>query len=62
VLVVQVDNFSVQLAPWSEPGPAQNEQRERARETFVDPLLDPSTYPGGRVPGFTREGDEEPQA
>lgn len=59
MLAVQVEQFSVQLAPWTEPPPVGGapivEQVQHS-----DPLKDPSTYPGGVVPGFTRE-DEEPQ-
>lgn len=55
VLVVQVDGFSAQLAPWTEPG---QPDRSVAEPTYSDPLLDPSTYPGGRVPGFEREPHE----
>ncbi len=55
VLVVQVGDFSAQLAPWTEDAPAST-TRDAERE-YSDPLHDPSTYPGGRVPGFDRPDD-----
>jgi hypothetical protein len=55
VLVVQVGEFSAQLAPWNDPG---QPDRSPAEQTYSDPLLDPATYPGGRVPGFEREPSE----
>lgn len=55
VLVVTVDGFSVQLAPWADPG---QPDRSVAEPTYADPLSDPATYPGGRVPGFEREPHE----
>lgn len=56
VLVVQVDGFSAQFAPWHDPGVPERERT--TAEQYSDPLLDPATYPGGRVPGFERESDE----
>jgi hypothetical protein len=57
VLVVQVDNFSVQLVPWSEPPPPATAAVEEG--PFIDPLEDPATYQNGRVPGFTRDEDSD---
>lgn len=56
VLAVQVDNFSVQLAPYSEPSPIAIGGPE-TEIAHSDPLRDPATYADGRVPGFTREED-----
>lgn len=57
VLAVQVDNFSVQLAPYSEPDPVADRPGPVEVEMHSDPLRDPATYADGRVPGFTREED-----
>lgn len=58
VTAVQVDNFSVRLAPWSEPAPTERPGDED-EGPFVDPLQDPATYQRGAVPGFVREPDDE---
>jgi hypothetical protein len=58
VLVVTVDGFSAQLAPWNPP--TQPERPTAAEPTYSDPLLDPATYPGGRVPGFERDNEGDP--
>jgi len=55
VLVVQVDGFSAQLAPWVDP---VIPGRAQVVEQYADPLNDPATYPSGRVPGFEREPNE----
>lgn len=56
VLVVAIDGFSAQLAPWSAP--SQPERPAAPEPTYSDPLYDPATYPGGRVPGFDLDDDK----
>ena len=55
VTSLTIDGFSVQLA---KPTPAATAEPAKPRaKQHVGPLLDPATYPGGRVPGFTREDE-----
>lgn len=56
VTSLSIDGFAVTLAP-PPPVPANVPKPEESPRQHIDPLRDPSTYPGGRVPGFTREGE-----
>lgn len=58
VTSLTIDNFSVTLAPPAPPVHPQPKP-EPVAQSHINPLRDASTYPGGRVPGFTRE-DEIP--
>ncbi|MGE5802953.1 MAG: hypothetical protein ACM358_11925 [Gemmatimonadota bacterium] len=53
---LSIDGFSVTLSP--PPPPAPNVKPEPIAKSHIDPLRDPSTYPGGKVPGFTRDEDK----
>jgi hypothetical protein len=58
VTSLRVGDIEATLAP----PPAKPENLPKARapaRQHIDPLRDPSTYPGGRVPGFTRDEDQE---
>lgn len=55
VTSLTVDGLSVTLS--APPPKAPNVKPEPIAKSHIDPLRDPSTYPGGRVPGYTR--DEE---
>lgn len=52
--------LSITLAPPTGPTDLRGLQMPDTDEgagpppTHIDPMQDPSTYPGGRVPGFTR--------
>ena len=41
-------------APTVTPAPAKAAPRQH-----IDPMRDPSTYPTGKVPGFTRDEDRD---
>lgn len=56
-----VDGLSVALVAPPPPPAAPlvlPKPTERPKQ-HIDPLKDTSTYPGGRIPGFTRD-DEDP--
>jgi hypothetical protein len=54
VTSVSIEGLSATLAPPPPAaGPAPKPQPPAKRH--IDPMRDASTYPGGRVPGFTRE-------
>lgn len=55
VTSVSTPGFSITLAP--PPPPAAVVPPPPPAKVFTDPLSDPSTFPGGRVPGFRREGE-----
>ncbi len=55
VLTVAVGGVAFTLAPNVEPPPDEKKQQVTEPDWGMDPLNDPSTYVGGRVPGFTRE-------
>ena len=48
--------FAITLGP-PAPSPGSAPKPEEMPWQHIDPLRDPSTYPGGRVPGFTREDE-----
>ncbi len=55
---LSIDGFAVTLAPPAPQEPDGEVPKAAASPPpHINPLKDPSTYPGGRVPGFTREGD-----
>lgn len=55
VTELEIDGFAVKL---SAPPPAATPVAKAAPvRQHVDPLQDPSTYAGGRVPGYTRDDD-----
>lgn len=57
---LQIDGLSVSLAPSvPEKRDIAPPKPDAIQPTHIDPLRDASTYPGGRIPGFTRE-DEIP--
>ena len=41
------------------PAPPQQIEKRPAPRDHVDPMRDPSTYVGGKVPGFTRDEDRD---
>lgn len=55
---VALEGLSVSLA---DSVPSKDDNRaptpDKIQPTHIDPLRDASTYPGGRIPGFTREED-----
>lgn len=57
-----IDGVSVTLA--RPPAPVSTDAKPAAKPNppprqHIDPLRDPSTYPTGKVPGFTRDEDRE---
>jgi len=54
VTSVQIEGLSATLSPPPAPPPL-NAKPQPVAKPHIDPMRDPSTYPGGRVPGFTRE-------
>lgn len=54
VTSVSIDGLSATLAP-PPPAPAVAPRAQPPAKRHIDPMRDASTYPGGRVPGFTRE-------
>lgn len=40
------------------PAPASIAPPKPIARQHIDPMRDPSTYPGGKVPGFTRDEDK----
>lgn len=57
VTSLRVGDFEATLAPPPAAPAALPKSRVPARQ-HIDPLRDPSTYTGGRVPGFTRDEDK----
>lgn len=58
---VELDGMAFTLLPYHEP-PASVTERTEMDVEESDPLLDPATFglaPGSRLPGFTREDEEE---
>lgn len=53
VTSLSIEGLSATLAPPAPP-PAVVKPQPIAR-SHMNPMLDASTYPGGKVPGFTRE-------
>ncbi len=51
---LQTNEFQLELAPHETP-PELSPPRE---EEILDPLKDPSTFPGGRIPQFFRRVNE----
>ena len=58
VTSLTVDGLSVTLTTPPVPHAALPKPTEQPKQ-HIDPLKDTSTYPGGRIPGFTRD-DEDP--
>lgn len=56
VTSLTVEGLSVHLS--APPPPPPNIKPEPIAKSHIDPLRDPSTYPGGKVPGFTRDEDK----
>lgn len=55
VTSIQLDGVSVTLGkPEPQPAADLKPQQPPIRHS-VNPLRDPSTYPAGRVPGYTRD-------
>lgn len=53
---VSIEGLSATLAPPPPVAPpASKAKAQPVAKSHTNPMLDPSTYPGGRVPGFTRE-------
>lgn len=48
-----LENISVTLAP--PPVEPADLEPASAPSTHIDPLKDPATFPGGRIPGYRRE-------
>ena len=59
VVSLSVDGFAVTLAPHELESQPHEHEAEPVLE-YSDPLLDPDTYPGGKVPKFAEntDGDE----
>jgi hypothetical protein len=57
VTTLEIEGLSVTL---QRPAAAMTAlpKAEPVAKQHTDPLRDPSTYPGGRVPGFTREDEQ----
>jgi len=60
VTSLAIEGMSATLSPPAPVAAAAPEAKPVARQ-HVDPMRDPSTYPGGKVPGFTREDDKGPR-
>lgn len=58
VTSLTIDGFAVTLAK-PETAAADTKPEATPAPSHINPLKDASTYPGGRIPGFTRE-DEIP--
>ncbi len=52
VTSLSMDGLAVMLAP--PPAPAAHVDEPSAPTQHIDPMQDPATYPGGRIPGFSR--------
>lgn len=57
VTSLRLGELEATLAPPAVAGKAP--EPRAARAAHIDPLRDPSTYPGGRVPGFTRDEERD---
>lgn len=57
---ISIEGLSCTLAKPPVAASPLEPAKPRAKQ-HVDPFSDPSTYPGGRVPGFTREEDRSPE-
>lgn len=55
---VSIDGLSATLARPAPAAPAHVD-RPKPPRGHIDPMRDPSTYPGGKVPGFTRDEDKD---
>lgn len=53
VLQVSIDGVGAVLAP-ADPVPSSG-PAPKPRPVYADPLEDPDTFAGGRVPGYKRE-------
>jgi hypothetical protein len=66
VASVTIEGFSLMLRPrrLAPPGSPTDEDEEEAVEpstpSDVDPLSDPATFAGGRVPGYPRPRKDDP--
>ena len=52
-----IGDFAVDFAPHEQPPPPPRRRADEddpAPDASSDPMQDPATYGGGRVPGFTR--------
>ena len=56
VISLSIDGLSATLAKPAPVAPPPDRGPPPPRQ-HIDPLRDPSTYPGGKVPGFTRDED-----
>jgi len=54
VTSVSIAGLSATLSAPPAPMPA-NAKPQQIAKSHIDPMRDPATYPGGRVPGYTRE-------
>lgn len=50
---VSIGDMTAKLSP-PEPEPVAAEKHDQHPPSPIDPLSDPATYGGGRVPGFPR--------
>lgn len=57
VTSVSVEGLSLTLASSVPTDPKDLPKADPVVRGHIDPMRDPSTYPGGRVPGFTREDE-----
>ena len=57
VTSIAIEGLAVTLVKPPAPDVKITEPRTKPARQHVDPLQDASTYPGGRVPGFTRDED-----
>lgn len=53
---LSIDGLSATLAKPAAVGAPAGKPQPIAKQ-HIDPMRDPSTYPGGKVPGFTRDED-----
>lgn len=52
VTSLSIDGFAVTLT--APPAPVAALPEPPAATQHIDPMQDPATFPGGRIPGFTR--------
>lgn len=58
VTSLSIEGLSATL---SRPAPAPAARADKPApppRRHIDPMRDPSTYPGGKIPGFTRDEDK----